>query len=259
MLEASAPLAEHHLALAEIYRSIGENEQAASHYHAALRYQRDLPQAHAGLACLKMPGEDYYAWLDRLYAALAPETVMEIGIGEGHSLARLRPPTVAIGVDPKPIVAVPLHTETHIFSETSDAFFARQGPDAVLRGRPLSIGFIDGLHLYEQALKDFINLERYCGPRSVILVHDTIPLDEATQSRMHETRFYTGDVWKMVLCVREYRPGLGIFTIATPWTGLTVITGLESSSRELAERYDEAVARYIDKPYAELAADVDLP
>jgi hypothetical protein len=168
--EARAPLIEHHLALAETHRLLGENEQAVSHYRAALTYERDLPQAHAGLASLQMQGENYYVWLDRLYAVLAPETVIEIGIGEGQSLARVRPPTIAIGVDPKPTLMIPVQTETHIFPETSNAFFARQGPDALLRGRPLSIGFIDGLHLYEQALKDFINLERYCGPRSVILV-----------------------------------------------------------------------------------------
>jgi hypothetical protein len=35
----------------------------------------------------------------------------------------------------------------------------------------------------------------------------------------------------MVLCLKEYRPGLDIFTIATPWTG--VITGLERIARPL--------------------------
>ncbi|PYI78804.1 MAG: class I SAM-dependent methyltransferase, partial [Verrucomicrobia bacterium] len=124
--------------------------------------------------------------------------------------------------------------ETHIFPETSDAFFARHGPDALLAGRPLGIGFIDGLHLYEQALKDFINLERYCGPRSVILFHDTIPLDETTQSRARDTQFHTGDVWKTVLCLKHYRPDLDIFTIPTSWTGLTVVTGLDPASRVLA-------------------------
>jgi hypothetical protein len=49
----------------------------------------------------------------------------------------------------------------------SDATFERRGPDALLVWRPLGVGFIDGLHLYGQALKDFINLGRYCGPRSV--------------------------------------------------------------------------------------------
>jgi hypothetical protein len=107
-----------------------------------------------------------------------------------------------------------------------------------LAGKSLGIGFIDGLHLFEQALKDFINLEKYCGPRSVILLHDTMPLDEATQSRATDTQFHTGDV--------------DIFTIATPWTGLTVVTGLDPLADQLADRYDEAVARFINMPFSEI-------
>jgi hypothetical protein len=216
-----------------------------------------LVQAHVGLASIRMPGDFYYVWLERFYTLLSAKTVVEIGVHDGASLARVQPPTLAIGIDPNPTVVYPLKAETHIFPETSDAFFARRGPDALLAGRPLGIGFIDGLHLYEQALKDFINLERYCGPRSVILFHDTVPLDEATQSRARDTQFHTGDVWKTVLCLKHYRPDLDLFTIATPWTGLTVVTGLDSASRLLADRYDEAVARFIDMPFSTIEDRLD--
>jgi hypothetical protein len=249
------PSASYHLALGEAYRLLGENEQATLNYRAALSYNRNLAQAHIGLATLSMPGDSYCDWLDRLYTSLAPESLIEIGIGNGASLSRVRPPTIAIGIDPNPTVIYPLKAETHIFPETSDQFFARRGPDALLAGRPVSIGFIDGLHLYEQALRDFINLESYCGPRSVILFHDTMPLDEPTQSRACETQFHTGDVWKTVLCLKHYRPDLDIFTIAAPWTGLTVVTGLDPASRVLTERYEEAVARFIDTPYSEIARE----
>ena len=231
---------------------LGEDELATSNYQRALTFNSNLTRAHLGLATIRMPGDYYWTWLDRFYTLLSPETVIEIGIAQGRSLARVRPPTLAIGVDPNPSLIYPLKTETHIFPETSDAFFARRGPDALLSGRPLGVGFIDGLHLYEQALKDFIHLETYCGPRSVILFHDTLPLDEATQSRARDTQFHTGDVWKTVLCLKHYRPDLDIFTIATPWTGLTVVTGLDQASRVLPDRYDEAVARFIDTPYSEI-------
>ncbi|HEX7516058.1 MAG TPA: class I SAM-dependent methyltransferase, partial [Chthoniobacterales bacterium] len=188
---------------------------------------------------------------------LSPETVIEIGVANGGSLACVHSPTIAIGVDPNPTVIKPLKAETHIFPETSDAFFARRGPDALLGGRPLGVGFIDGLHLYEQALRDFIHLERYCGPRSIILFHDTVPLDEATQSRTTTTQFHTGDVWKAVLCLKHYRQDLDIFTIATPWSGLTVVTGLDPASRVLADRYDEAVARFIDMPFSDIEDRLD--
>jgi tetratricopeptide (TPR) repeat protein len=252
--EAEPPHAdsEFFLALGEANRLFGANELALEYYRKALSLDPNLVQAHIGMATIRMPGDFYYDWLERLYSALAPETVIEIGVADGASLARVQPPTVAIGVDPNPKVIYPLKAETHIFPETSDAFFARHGADALLAGRRLGIGFIDGLHLYEQALKDFTHLESYCGPSSAILLHDTVPLDEPTQSRARDTQFHTGDVWKTVLCLKHYRPDLDVFTIAAPWTGLTVVTGLDAGSRVLVDRYDEAVARFIDLPFAEV-------
>jgi cephalosporin hydroxylase len=240
----------YYLALGEANRILGEVDKARWFYRAALDAKPDLPQAHIGLALLRMPGPIYYEWLDRLHQALAPPTVIEIGVYTGASLAMVRPPSVAIGVDPNPKIEFNLRAETHIFPETSDDFFARQGPADILGNKPLGLGFIDGLHLYEQALRDFINLEAYCGPKSVILFHDTVPLDEPTQRRSCETTFHTGDVWKIVPCLKELRPDLDIFTIATPWTGLTVVTGLDPSSRVLKEGYDNAVAKFIELPFS---------
>jgi Glycosyl transferase family 2/Methyltransferase domain len=243
---------EHHLALADAHRMLGDHDAATASYRAALAIDANLVRAHIGLATMSLPGTFYYDWLDRLYAALEPATIIEIGVAEGRSLAYARAPTLAIGVDPNPKAAFPLRAQTQIFAETSDDFFARGRPDALLGGKPLGIGFIDGLHLYEQALKDFINLERCCGPRSVILFHDTIPLDERTQRRACDTQFHTGDVWKVVPCLKHYRADLDVFTIATPWTGLTVVTGLDPASRVLSDRYEEAVARFIDTPFSEI-------
>jgi hypothetical protein len=245
------------LALGDAYRISGNGKLAVSNYRKALTFDRDLVRAHVGLATLRFPGDFYYVWLDRFYTDLSPETVIEIGVFDGQSIARVHPPTLAIGVDPNPRLAYSLTAETHIFTETSDAFFARGGPDALLAGRPVGVAFIDGLHLYEQALKDFINLERYCGPRSVILFHDTVPLDEATQSRARDTKFHTGDVWKVVPCLKHYRPDLDVFTIAAPWTGLTVVIGLDPTSRVLEENFDEAVARFIDVPFADIQDRLD--
>jgi hypothetical protein len=244
------PSAEFFSAVGDAHHLLGQDALAISNYCSALNLDGNFVRAHRGLATVRMPGDYYYTWLDRFYTLLAPETVIEIGIAEGRSLARVRPPTIAIGVDPNPTVTYPLSAETHIFPETSNSFFDRSGPDALFAGRRLGIGFIDGLHLYEQALQDFIHLEAYCGPRSLILVHDTIPLDQATQSRARDTQFHTGDVWKIVPALKYYRPTLDIFTIATPWTGLTVVTGLDPASRVLANSYDEVVARFVDLPLA---------
>lgn len=242
--------ASYHLALAQAHDLLGENEAAASNYRTALTFNADLPEAHSGLAAINMPGIPYLDWLEKLYRFLKPKNVIEIGVSQSASLARVPAPAIAIGVDPVPSVIYPLQTEAHIFAETSDDFFARRNVRELLRGEPLSIGFIDGSHLFEQALRDFMNLEKYCGPNSVIMFHDTVPLDELTQRRTPETHFSTGDVWKTILCLKQYRPDLDIFTIATPPTGLTVVTGLDPRSTILAEIYNEALARLLNLPYS---------
>jgi len=246
----SPPRAEDQASISDARRKLTENEAAALNYRVALIFDRNLHQAHLGLAMMKLPGDDYLVWLERLYKTLAPESVIEIGVFHGKSLALVQPPAVAIGVDPAPALEVPLKTETHIFTETSDEFFAQGRPEKLFAARPLSVGYIDGLHLFEQALRDFIHLESYSGTRSVILFHDTIPLDEPTQTRTRETAFHTGDVWKTVLCLKHYRPDLDIFTIATPPTGLTVVTGLDPTSRVLTECFEEAVARFMDTSFS---------
>src|SRR5262249_13215814 len=244
--------AESYVALGDAYRVLGNTEMAAMNFERALVVNPNVPRAQLGLAAVKMPGDDYLVWLDRLYRWLTPKSVIEIGVFEGASLAILRPPTVAIGIDPAPKLIHTLQTEVHVFPETSDEFFARRRHEVFLQDHPLSVGFIDGLHLFEQSLKDFINLEACCGPGSVILLHDTLPLDEPTQRRQRETQFHTGDVWKTILCLKHYRPDLTIVTIATPPTGLTLITSLDPKSRALSEKFDEALTRFTDLPFSVL-------
>lgn len=243
-------------AAGEAHRLLGEDQLAESYYKQALAEDRNFWRAHIGLAQLRLPGELYYRWLERLYRVLAPRVLLEIGVADGASLALAQPPTMAIGVDPSLSISHPLHTETHLFSETSDEFFARRRLDRILAGQEVNVCFIDGLHLYEQALRDFMHVEQYCGDRSVVLFHDTLPLDEPTQRRARETQFHTGDVWKLVLCLKHYRPDLDIFTVATAWTGLTIVTGLDNRSSTLADNYDEAVSRFIDLPFGEVASDL---
>ncbi|HKV35406.1 MAG TPA: class I SAM-dependent methyltransferase, partial [Pyrinomonadaceae bacterium] len=244
--------ANYHLALAQAHYLLGENETAAANYRTALTFNSDLPEAHSGLAAINMPGIHYLDWLEKLYGFIKPKNVIEIGVSQSASLARVPRPAIAIGVDPVPSVIYPLQTEAHIFAETSDDFFARRDVHELLRGEPLSIGFIDGSHLFEQALRDFMNLEKYSSPRSLIMFHDTVPLDELTQRREPETHFSTGDVWKTILCLKQYRPDLDIFTIATPPTGLTLVLGLDPSSDVLTENYEHAVAEFLDRGFSEV-------
>jgi hypothetical protein len=237
---------------ARAFRSTGENEKAQAEYEAAIACEVDLVNAYIGLAELRLPGEGYLVWLQRFHEVLRPESYLEIGVAGGDTLALAGPPTYAIGVDPEPKITVPIHAQVKIFSETSDDFFAKDYLTPLLHQNPLTLAFIDGAHVFAQCLRDFMHVERFCSERSLVLLHDTIPLNEVTQRPDRQRKFYTGDVWKTVVCLKHYRPDLDIFTIATPWSGLTVVTGLDPSSRILADSYGEAIQHFTNVPYAEL-------
>jgi glycosyltransferase involved in cell wall biosynthesis len=245
-----------HLARAKAYQLVGEAETAASEYRLALDLDPGMGEAHLGLASLRIPGPGYLHWLQRLHAALVPDIYLEIGVHRGASLACARPPTRAIGVDPELAINAPLKTETQIFCETSDTFFARQRLAPLLNGRALDLVFLDGLHQFQQSLRDFSNVEAFCDSKSVVLIHDTIPFDERTQRPERELRFHTGDVWKTVLCLKHFRPQLDVFTIRTPPSGLTVVTGLDPLSRTLRDRYDEAIDRFARLPFGDIENDL---
>jgi glycosyltransferase involved in cell wall biosynthesis/predicted O-methyltransferase YrrM len=246
-----------HLAVGKAHELIGDKDAAAAEYRTALSHQSDLPAAQLNLTGLQFPGENYLEWLVRLHAVLQPKTYLEIGVGEGRALAYAHPPTQAIGVDPEPKISVTFKTETQIFCETSDEFFLKNRLELLLGVKPLDLVFIDGMHLFENALRDFINSEAHGHRKTVIVLHDTIPFDEPTQRRKRQMNFYTGDVWKTVLCLKHYRPDLVIFTVATMPTGLTFVVNLDPASRVLTEKYDEAIKRFMAMPFSAIEKDLD--
>ena len=143
----------------------------------------DYLRAYRLLAYLQLPGEDYQQLLARLHAHLAPATYLEIGIDQGHSFRLLRPGTRAIGVDPAARLAHALAPGQSVFAMTSDEFFTRIDVRAALGGASVRMAFIDGMHHFEFALRDFVNLEPLCERDSVVLMHDCYPLDARTASR----------------------------------------------------------------------------
>ena len=92
-----------------------------------------------------------------------------------------------------------------MFALTSDDFFAQQDVRSAFGGRALDLAFIDGMHRFEFALRDFINIERLCSANSVILMHDCYPLDARTAQRERQTGFWSGDIWRLVMLLREQR------------------------------------------------------
>ena len=202
-------------------------------------------QAHVESAKRALPGPGYRAVLVWIHRALKPSSYLEIGVNKGESLRAARPETICVGIDPMPMLDTPPDARTRLFRMTSDEFFASQHLPQLLGRDHFSLAFIDGLHLFEQALLDFIHLERFAGKDSVIILHDCLPLDSATSDRTRTTEFYSGDVWKLALCLRETRPDLQMVIVPTAPTGLCIVSGLDPASTVLEREYERCLAAYL--------------
>ena len=75
---------------------------------------------------------------------------------------------------------------------TSDQFFNENK-------EKFDLIFIDGLHVYEQVIKDIFNSIKVLKENGIILVHDCLPrkLWYQTPTRMSDT--WNGDVWKAIV------------------------------------------------------------
>lgn len=234
---------------------LGEVDGARRNCHAALEIAPDFYPAHDFLATLEFPGAFYLDLLSMIHAYLKPRTYIEIGVADGQSLSLARPKTRAIGVDPEPKVSVPLGPRTRIIAEKSDDYFAHHDVRGELEGLPVDLAFIDGMHQFEFALRDFINIEKRGASGSTILIHDCYPLNRHTAERERQTRFWSGDIWRLVLVLRKHRPDLSVNVIATAPTGLGVVRRLDPDSRVLEERYDAIVGEFLATDYSVLDAD----
>lgn len=193
-----------------------------------------------------LQGESYITLLERLHRVLRPRTYLEIGSRVGESLALAQ--CASIAVDPyfdlapaflgeKPLCA--------LYRTTSDRFFADVDPRQVLGG-PVELAFLDGMHLAEFLLRDFMNVERHARPNSVIAIHDCVPVEAAMTRRVedspavtaapHRATWWTGDIWKVIVALQRHRPDLRIVPADAGPTGLMLVTNLDPGSTVLAER-----------------------
>jgi len=235
---------------ATIQRLLGHNDRAVQLCHDALRCA-DYSKAHNLLAELELPGEDYFRVLARIHAHLQPATYVEIGIDQGRSFEIVSPGTLTLGIDPNPRLHKPPGPLQRVFAQTSDDFFAGNDVRAELGGRPIDLAFIDGMHQFEFAFRDFINIEKYCTRDSTVLIHDVYPIDAISAARERASSFWSGDIWRLILILKKYRPDLAVNTIAARPTGLAMVQNLDPASRLLGDRQREIIAEF-------LAIDLDV-
>lgn len=180
----------------------------------------------------------YLEFVAKVHKLLEPNFYFEIGVREGHSAALAK--CKAIGVDPASNINQNLPSTFELFSLLSDEFFEElpetfEAPD---------LAFIDGMHLFEYVLRDFINVEKNANHHSVIIIDDIFPSTEAQASRERKTKAWMGDVWKIKECLSIYRPDLVCIAVDTYPSGLLVVFGADSANTVLTEKYNEIVKRF---------------
>jgi len=237
----------------------GDHAGAVALCRDALAVEPDLLAAHVCMARARLPGDDFLAHLSRFHELLRPAVYLEIGVDAGRTLCLARPPTLAIGVDPAAPAGGAFAAETRLVALESDAFFASGRADAELGGQPIDLAFVDGLHHFEQALRDLAHVERRAQRNSVVVLHDCLPLDAATSSRVRRTGFWSGDVWKILPALAKHRPDLDVFVIPAYPTGLAVVTRLDPGSRVLDERAEEIAAEWRMREWRDEGGNPELP
>ncbi|WP_345892234.1 class I SAM-dependent methyltransferase [Mycolicibacterium sphagni] len=178
-----------------------------------------------------LPGMNRIRAVQRALASRPKPVYLEIGVSRGQAFQRISA-DVKLAVDPKFNLTARTREladaggrETHYFETTSDAFFEEQA-DFLVR-HPIDVALIDGLHTYEQVVRDVEKTLRYLRDDGVIFLHDCNPpfelagrRAESWEAHMESQKgkplaigIWNGDVWKAIVHLRSTRPDLvvGVF------------------------------------------------
>jgi hypothetical protein len=227
-------------------------------YHRGRRrlgrsFDRQLARLTGRVDPRQLTGVHYQDFLVRLHQILQPRGYLEIGVFEGATLALACCDAVAIDPSFAPSGKfVPGRRASHLFQTTSDQFFSDYDLRHFLPAG-LDLAFLDGMHLFEYLLRDIMNTERFSHRATVLVLHDCIPsnVQMAARENRPETRtdratsnWWTGDVWKALPILREFRTDLRITVFDCPPTGLVLLTGLDPGSHVLQDNYPQIVDRF---------------
>lgn len=232
-----------------IFMKSGATRRAALHAQRVLDAFPEFPGLRRIYDQCAFSNSDYRDFLPFLHVCLAPTVYLETGVENGRSFKHAGNAEIAIGIDPRlDKVPAEFHQWGHLFEMTSDDFFAGGHFETIGAGRPIDMAFIDGMHLFEFTLRDFINIERRGHAGSTILIHDIIPTTTEMGARLRRTGTWMGDVWKIMVALTRRRPDLEVAVLDLGPSGLAVIRALDPTSTVLSDTYDEIVAELIDMP-----------
>lgn len=191
---------------------------------------------------------------------------LEIGVSHGFAFRRITA-DVKVAVDPafrlsarSRRIADEKARVTHYFETTSDSFFANE--TAFLGQHGVDVALIDGLHTYEQVVRDVENTLRYLRDDGIIFLHDCNPAlaligrPAASQAEFMAQQkgplvigVWSGDVWKAIVYLRSARDDLRVAVLKCDMGVGVVRKGLPESRLPYSAAQIEALS------YADLAGD----
>jgi hypothetical protein len=161
---------------------------------------------------------------------------LEIGVNVGVLFLHVRAHG-KVGVDPvrriprwKRVAHPTTALRGRLVARPSDDYFARLDP-----GERFDVVFVDGLHTFEQSLRDVENALEHLAPDGVVLVHDCNPADAIAggpDPGATGDAGWNGEVWKTIVHLRATRSDLDVRVLDTDF-GVGVVRRGESGS-ELA-------------------------
>lgn len=183
-----------------------------------------------------------HEFLAQLHAYLQPQFYLETGVQYGTSLSLAKHSKLAIGIDPSPLCNA--RGNQKIYSVTADDFFQYFYPDIL--DQKIDLAFIDGSHLFEDALRDFINIEHFSHEKTVVVFDDVLPYNQEIATRDIPPGDWTGDVWKLFPILTSQRPNLEVHLVDTAPTGSMVVWNLDPRDDILPLSYPRFLDEYLE-------------
>ena len=192
---------------------------------------------------------DYLGFL-RILHNKTYENYFEIGTRFGSSLALSQSPSIAI--DPYFQVEKNIVGNKEfcmLFQETSNSFFTNRL--SKFSDLKCELAFIDGMHHFDQALRDFINLAKISSKESLFLFHNSIPWTFRMATRnfqeLDRDESWTGDIWKLVHIFIDAGMKDKIKLITSAPSGLLAVMNPEDKNiSELETNFDEICKKWLD-------------
>lgn len=196
--------------------------------------------------------------IERFLGLYPSPAYLEIGVNKGETFHALRAPR-KVAVDPQFLFDVNAYLVPGVadfYQCTSDQYFGTIADP----GKPFDVIFIDGLHTFEQSLRDLLNALAHLAPGGVIVLDDTIPASfDASISDMHEAfalrdsaarsganwphdGSWMGDVFKLVFFIESFCQTLSYASVQESH-GQTVVWRRTREATSVGLRSVEQVAR----------------